>query len=455
MRRYFLFGAVALLLFFLINPSIPASEESEQAYSLPALIVSNIPLDDNLFRREVFSLKEVREGDSRLLERIIETRMDFPLMIDPLGRFATDLFPDPYRVRFGKNFSIVLWIDGSLWQEDSLTVLRALKSELAAQDLDQGRVEKEIRVELMIFLKNYNTLCAYVANFPDASSEARSEVVETLEQVFGVCRRIIEFKLLTLNGIRTLDEIDSLLPADEQTESGFALEQFVAESKDMKAEDFSSVLEIRNPDQFRKLCLERTSELLADTEGQSVEGLLAEIEPSDAIVLAAYFARDRIQEYQKPVDQMRDLEEGESKDLQVGDCRYFAGLAVHYLNIVVKPANPKLQHWHFGIERENISDFHHAYVKAVKVYKDDGKEKMGLFFFDPVALSSEPLGKLHKKDVRRLIDAASKDNHFFSIKRYGEDFVALKRDLKDAPKGGPDVEPQAAEISFDALFAGQ
>jgi len=380
MRRYFLFGALALLLLFLINPLIFASGESEQAYSLPALIVPSIPLDDNPFRREVFSLKEVREGDSRLLERIISTRMDFPLMIDPLGRFATDLFPDPYRVRFGRNFSIVLWIDGSLWHEESLTVLRAIKSELGAQGLDRGRVDKEIRVELMIFLKNYNSLRTYVENFPGASSEARSEIVKTLEDVFGVCRQIIEFKLLTLNSIRTLDEIDSLLPDDKQPESGFAFEQFVAESKDMKAEDFSSVLEIRNPAQFRKLCLERTSELLADTEGQSVEELLAEIEPSDAIVLAAYFARDRIQEYQKPVDQMRNLEEGESEDLQVGDCRYFAGLAVHYLNLVVKPANPKLQHWHFGIERENVSDFHHAYVKAVKVYKDNGKEKWACSF---------------------------------------------------------------------------
>ncbi|RJP66434.1 MAG: hypothetical protein C4532_16090 [Candidatus Abyssobacteria bacterium SURF_17] len=204
-------------------------------------------------------------------------------------------------------------------------------------------------------------------------------------------------------------------------------ERFVRESKDMRPDDIASVLEIRNPAQFRELCLARTAELMAGADQENVEELLRGIEPSDAIVLASYFARDRIQEYRKPRQQMSNLAESGEDELQVGDCRAFAGLAVHYLNLVVKPENEKLSHWYFGIERENISDYHHAYVKAVHVFREGDRENINIFFFDPVALSSHPIGKLRTEDIKRLIDAASKDDHFFTIKRYGEDFVARER----------------------------
>lgn len=145
----------------------------------------------------------------------------------------------------------------------------------------------------------------------------------------------------------------------------------------------------------------------------------------------------------------------EDEELTVGDCRYFAGLAVHYLNLVVKPNNPKLAHWHFGIERENIADYHHAYVKAVHVYRDADKENVDLFFFDPVALSSKPLGKLGTTDIRRMIDAASKNDHFFYIKRFGEDFVARKYGLGDSRKSTKAKDLESREISFETLLTDQ
>jgi len=448
------FGALLLLPFSLFLSPTLASDRSEQVHALPPLTVPTIPADGNPFRREVFSLKELREDDGPLLERLVATRMDFPLMFDPYSRFAADLFPNPGRARFGKNFSINILLHPISWRRDSLEALRALKGELAAQGLDRARTVREIRLEFLVFLKNRHILREYIETFPDLSAEAQTEIVDTLDGVFDVCRRVLEYKELTLNGIRTLDRIGVDREDTEAEELQF--ERFVEESKGMRAKDISSILEIRNPAQFRELCLERTSELLADAENEDVEELLAGIEPSDAIVLAAYFARDRVQTYRKPVDQMRDLYENQppedDEELQVGDCRHLAGLTAHYLNLVVKPNNPKLRHWHFGIQRESISDYHHAYVIAAHSYEEQGRENIDLFFIDPVILSSRSLGKLRKKDISRLIDAASKDDHFFYIKRYGEDFVARRSKSSNSINDAAHSEEQAGRISFDTLL---
>ena len=89
---------------------------------------------------------------------------------------------------------------------------------------------------------------------------------------------------------------------------------------------------------------------------------------------------------------------------------------------------------------------------AVHIRNDGDREKLDLFFFDPVSLSSQSLGKLSAKDIRRLIDAASKDDHFFYIKRYGEDFVARKYG-KDTPrKDASATEDESRDISLDTLL---
>jgi hypothetical protein len=454
MRKLFILCILSILLVCPFGQEAYTLEEPEPAHRLPPLLIPEIPLDDNPFSREVFSLKDLRGKNQALLERIIATRMDFPLMFNPSGKFARELFPNPERARFGKNFAVVIRMNPILWSDDSLLILKSLQSELAAQRLDMGRTGRDMRIEFLIFVKNHQVLHNYLTSFPDVSEEARNETADMLEQVFNVCKQVLEFKVLTLNGIRTLDEIDQ----PDQTAGGgngkLQFERFVAESKGMKPEDVFSILEIRNPAQFKELCLERTSELLADSETENIGELLGSIGPSDAIVLASYFARDRIRAYKNPLDQTSQIPQGESEELQVGDCRHFAGLAIHYLNLVVKPNNPKLRDWHFGIERADIADYHHAYVLAAHIKKEDGREKIDLFFFDPVLLSSHSMGKLRAKDVRRLIDAASKDDHFFSVKRYGEDFVARKnrkKSLRDAPVEGQEI----GEITLDPLLSDQ
>jgi hypothetical protein len=172
--------------------------------------------------------------------------------------------------------------------------------------------------------------------------------------------------------------------------------------------------------------------------------------PADAIVLAAYFARDRIREYRNPLDQMAHARNGNEEEIRGGDCRHFAGLALHYLNLVVKPLNPALRNWYFGVERADISDYHHAYVTAVRVAGNGENTKLDLFFFDPVALSSRNMGRLDTKDVRTLIDAASEDTHFFNVTRYGEDFVAHKdeKKLRDAPA----ARDKPHKLTLDSLL---
>jgi len=454
-RFCLLFGLIFVLSTVSLRHEAEAADESSTRPKLAPLSAPTVPEDDNPFQREVFSLKELRGGNKYLFERIVETRMDFPLMFDPLGKFSHSLFRHPSRARFGKNFSVILSLRPSAWQDDSLAVLRALKEELVSQGVDRGRTDREIRLEFLAFLRNYRILREYSSGFPDLSDEGRRELEETFDDIFQIGRQVLRYKMLTLNGIKSLDQIDPShhVAGDDDAEPQF--ERFVKESKGMRPKDIVSILEIRNPAQFNELALKRTAELLADADSENVSRLLGEVEASDAIVLASYFARDRIQKYKKPSDQMEDLYEGDYRDddeqLTTGDCRYFAGLAIHYLNLVVKPNNPKLRSWHFGIARDDISDYHHAYVVAAHVYEGEAGEEVDLFFFDPVALSSRSLGKLDKKDIGRLIDAASRDDHFFYIRRYGEDFVARKnksRKLEDAHR----PEDRAGASSLDSIL---
>ena len=67
-------------------------------------------------------------------------------------------------------------------------------------------------------------------------------------------------------------------------------------------------------------------------------------------------------------------------------------------------------------------------------------------------MSSKSLRRLRKDDVRKLIDAASKNDHFFSIKRYGEDFVARRQEPGGDSDDVPGAPPEAADISYDMLM---
>jgi hypothetical protein len=135
--------------------------------------------------------------------------------------------------------------------------------------------------------------------------------------------------------------------------------------------------------------------------------------------------------------QMQDLSSGDyfdnrGQELQVGDCRHFAGLTLHYLNHVVKPINPALKNWYFGVQTTHIRQYNHAFVKAVHLHEDgDG---LDLFFFDPTVLAERRLKYLTPAKVRRLIEATADNDHYFIIKRYAEDFVGRQIDSDAAFK---------------------
>ena len=112
---------VMLGLTLLLSPILPryaadAADESPSQHKLPPISIPTVPVDDNPFQREVFSLKELKDGADYLFERIIETRMDFPLMFDPHGKFSRALFQNPNRARFGKDFSIIFILSKTLLQ---------------------------------------------------------------------------------------------------------------------------------------------------------------------------------------------------------------------------------------------------------------------------------------------------------------------------------------------------
>lgn len=205
------FAVMLGIFFFCLLTSIQALalENPGQVPELPFLILPETTIGENTFRREVFSLKELREGNVSLLERIFATRMDFPLMFEPQSEFAAGFLSDSLCMRFGKNFSVVLNLYKSCWPEDGLPALAALKQELAKQGLDREPSDTRLSVELMTFLRNYDILRAYIGNYPGISEEGRQEMLKAFAEMQDACRNVVEFKALTLKGIKSVEEIDA------------------------------------------------------------------------------------------------------------------------------------------------------------------------------------------------------------------------------------------------------
>ncbi len=400
-------------------PGLPAS-------ATPQLVIPKLVVSDPIPQRDVLSLSEIRRYRAALAPRLIADHMDFPLMVRPSDPVIQDRLGAPACAYFGEGFRVRMirpWCARDAWP-----VFDVLKAELGRQELDKSDKSSAIEIELVAFLVNYEALCELVRLGTRATEEGRWFMLDRLAELRDVGTSLLRFKQASLNGLKRLDEIDQVaLPGETRPATG-GFEPLVAACEGMKEEDRRALLDILDPDEFRQLSLQRTAELLGkDVTEEEARRRLSQMAPSEAITAAAYFARSRFQAYADPEMQMETLAlAGDEPDsigawLQVGDCKHFAGLTVHYLNNVVKPLNPRLAHWYFGLQVTHVRNYHHAYVKAVHI-GPDGKS-LDLFFFDPTVLANYPLRRLKPDKVRQLIEATERNDHYFVLKRYAEDLV--------------------------------
>lgn len=390
--------------------------------------------------RDIFSLNEIIQHRAALAPRLIADHIDFPLMPAPTAPVIQSMLSAPECASFGRGFSIRIQVP---WCEpEAKPAFEFLKKEIEAQGIEVGRHSFEINLPLLTFLANYQALCDLTCLCPDVSEGGRQFVLDRLAELYAAGREILRFKEATLNGMQRLEEMQERAPGEIASVTPDRLEQMVAQSEGMRDEDIRDLLDIANPEDFQELSLQRTAELLDPrmTPEQARERL-ANLSAAEAITLAAYFARSRLQAYanvERQIQGFNDYNPSEPENLwqQVGDCKHFAGLTAHYLNHVVKPLNPGLAHWYFGIQTAHMQDYHHAYVKAVEV--DPERNRTGVFFFDPTVLADYPQKRLSPARVRHLIEATTRNDHYFLLKRYAEDLVGTILD--------PDANFKSLEI---------
>ena len=426
----FLFALISLVLGLGSASKAADSPPARTPSATPEFVIPRLVGSGPIPPREVLSLKELRQYRAALAPRLIADHMDFPLMVRPSDPVVQDMLSAPECARFGQDFRIQLY---SAWcGRASWPVLDLLKQELKRQGLDQSRSEGRIELDLCTFLVNVEALCELIDLCSAAPEEAREILKQRIRELEKAAVLLLQFKEATLNGLDSLETIDRAALSPEVRSGPGAFERLVAASEGMREEDTRALLDIRDTQDFSRLSLERTAELLGKKATlEQARRRLAEMSPSEAITMAAYFARSRFQSYANPEQQMQTLSLEDRSDsldawLQVGDCRHFAGLAVHFLNHVVKPVNPQLEHWYFGVQSTHIRTYHHAYVKAVCVPPKG--ERLRLFFFDPTVLANQPLRRLTPRKVQRLIEATSRNDHYFTLKQYAEDLVAAPLD---------------------------
>lgn len=424
---------ILLTLGLSLSLSTAGQGESSEApgSATPQFVIPRLVGSTEVPPRDVLSLREIRQYRAALAPRLLADHLDFPLMVKPSEPLIRAKLGAPSCAYFGNDFKVTLcrpWCEREAWP-----VFDCLKGELQRQGVDASKTESEVEIPLMVFLANADALRGLVGLCGDAPEAGRRFVRERLGELEEVGLWLLRFKQASLNGLRTLEEMDRVALPAETDSATRPFEPLVAASEGMTEEDTRALLDVLDAEEFQQLSLLRTAELLGgNLSREETRQRLSEMSPSEAITAAAYFARSRLQAYASPEMQMESLlEAGPAAEtveswLQVGDCKHFAGLTVHYLNHVVKPLNPRLAHWYFGVQVTHLQDYHHAYVKAVHVGPDG--DSLDLFFFDPTVLANYPLRRLHPDKVRKLIEATERNDHYFVLKRYAEDLVRSPHD---------------------------
>ncbi|MBU0650962.1 hypothetical protein KKC59_03525 [bacterium] len=351
--------------------------------------------------------------------------MDFPIMPHPQDKTIFNMLSDPLKIKFGENYNPIIYLEETKWSYQALELLKILRTELTSPTLNTNTSELLPKIELKFidFIINYDNIVSFINETQDFNAQTKQEILSEIENFHKLCRQILNFKVKTIDGLLSLEEADNLNKSNCKNK---IFEQLAKNSQGMNELQIRKMLDIVDEDDFIKLGIERTKTIFPNTKSnQEIIDILSQISPIDAIIIASYFAKTRIQQYGDLKYELSNINEpSKEKKIIIGDCKHFSGLAIHYINKIIKPLNPNLKNWYFGIETSNIGNsYHHGFLKAIHLYHEKEEDKINVFMFDPTKLANEIPANLTENKIKKVIDALTDNNHYLQIKRYAEDFL--------------------------------
>jgi hypothetical protein len=384
----------------------------------------------------IISMKEFAEHPEKYIHKTEKGVFSFPLALNEKN--VTELFKG-----YGNKGISCLSTDLSFTALEQGIARKDLpSSEMAETTLYNALVlsrvnskfsDKFIEMDPFDFLTNYDGLVSYVKE----SSLTQEEKVSTLEALaLTKAVHITAFDISFNSQILPTEDLLTYEEPDEEayqtviarTDSGLyekIRNMLLSDMPGTKESDLNELLPVRSIERFRELASKKTAEIVsndAKTNGMTsfLQKDITEYTPAESIMMACYFARNVITQYEKLEDAVDNIFQGKTTEGITGKCSDYAGLALHYLNEYLVPLNPeRYKHWTFGVETDRIgNNYNHVFIKAIHENPNGSHD---VFFIDPTSLSS--ISKSALKTPKDIATYASTESHPVQIIRDAEDFL--------------------------------
>jgi len=427
------------------------------------------PLHDNIPSR-VISINEFRKNPEKYFHKLGKGFFNFPvgLNFEEINNFMYGVFGNAsIESQSFSNKGLVKFVPNSICDLYNFTnnasghFQSVLINASNLSDLGRGNSDTWLSLDALDFLYNYDSFENFFKEFSDLEIPCKLSGLKALRflkfttltalEVVGTARICDASDLLnyfekttdTKSDEPTKLSIDDCV-CDSLSESidfdlistGTELKNKIKDSLlscplGTSYKEIQGLLEIESKERFVKLASRRTLEILSNDK--ELKGLTSVIGKKlenytigESIVLACYFARNIIANYETLEDGVENIFSNLNNYGVSGKCTDYTGLALHYLREYLVPLNSeKFKNWHFGFDNDIIGDYKHCYIKIVHINKDKTAD---VYFVDPTKLANYGLDKL--KTPKEVMDKLNTENNPILIERTAEDLL-YKPDLDD------------------------
>ncbi len=425
------------------NEALKALEASElvRHYRLARFV----PPMGEAYPASIISFKEFQEHPEKYFHKLTKGVFGFPLGLNFSGvnsllqnNFGTGNIQDYLSRDMAYSFSVDI---SRMLGTESRRVGNLLAQTIKIADLVRYHDGRDyVSVDPLDFLANYDNLSRLIMERPDLRpNEKKKWALETglvkfsyltALEVIGTSRIKDPAELLSIieNGATKPSPLYSDGTIEEELAQAYQLKEKIRASllvdlKGTSSDEVYKLLPIRSKERFRELASLRTAEILSiDKERKGLtEKLGKEISDysiGESIILACYFARNVIQQYESLDEGVKRVLSGETSDKISGKCTDYTGLALHYLREYLVPLHPeKFKNWSFGFDSDRIGDYKHCYMKVVHVLP----EGTDVYFLDPTLLASKGFSAL--KTPEEVLKAVDTSKLPLLIQREAEDLL--------------------------------
>lgn len=418
------------------------------------------------YTSQVISIDEFRNNPAAYIHKLSKGLLKFPigLNFDGINEILKKMFGNIELcdgTTYSNNGCFQFALESLLGYSGVKGSIEATNALVQATELSHLRRIKcgnWIHIDTLDFIANSQKLVQFIADLSDVNVDARKKAITAIEfsrfaymtalEVVGTTRIGNITDLLDYNRAEethnVIGEIDCL---DAAQQLKLKLKSsMLSEPAGTSYLDVDKILPLKSVERFRRLASEVTSRILASDKARKgltdgIDKPLEEYSVGEAIVLACYFARNVITQYKKLEDSAREIfasaqtfKQLRKKQAINGKCTDYTGLALHYLRDYLVPMQPdKFKNWKFGVERDNIGDYKHCYIKAIHINPD---LTVDVYFLDPTNLANKGIDELKTpKDVIKGVDPNSLP---LMIKRDAEDLLYTANEIM---KRGGDNTP--------------